>query len=210
MQRNISWEIYKNVEKLMKYRNINPNGNFLSENDFNKNFIHNEFITIEGTNTFDMPNRINKFSYILLISPNSNYGLKSQDFKALMKNKISTNFSTKLTEGIDLLIITENQLSTHIEKVLTNIRTENPNSFIENYPYFKFAIEIPKHISVPKHEYATEQEINDIIINSYKMKNNLPKINSSDSAIIWLGARIGDIIKITRFSENAGYSIAYR
>ena len=44
----------------------------------------------------------------------------------------------------------------------------------------------------------------------YNSKNSYPKINVYDPAIIWLGARVGDVIKITRISEIAGISIAYR
>lgn len=202
MEQYLPGVVYNNIEKLLQYRQIATKDKFLPLDEFANYINHHGYVIIIGNNTF----RNNKLTYILLFSPDSNYVLKSPDFKSLIKSKIPKNV---LNDGLDLLIISQLILSKHIEKYLAKKKIKYPNIFIENYPYSKFIIEIPKHASVPKHEFATTDEINELN-DYYKYKNNFPKILSSDSAVIWLGARVGDIIKITRISESAGKSIIYR
>jgi len=202
MNRYIPGDIYSNIEKLLKYRNINTNYKFLSIDNFAKEINHYGYIIIDGVN-----NKTNITTYIILFSPGSNYSLKSPDFSSLIKTKLQKN---QLENPTDILIISELPLSNHIEKVLSGLREKYPKIFIENHSYNKFIIEIPKHVSVPKHEFATQDEVDNLLKNFYKNKLSFPKILQSDSAVIWLGARVGDIIKITRISETAGTSIAYR
>lgn len=66
------------------------------------------------------------------------------------------------------------------------------------------------HELSPKYEVLSEEErIN--LLKTYKIKpSNLPKILDSDPAVKALGAKPGDIIKITRKSDLAGESVYYR
>jgi DNA-directed RNA polymerase subunit H len=66
------------------------------------------------------------------------------------------------------------------------------------------------HELSPRYEVLSEEErIN--LLKKYKIKpSNLPKILDSDPAVKALGAKPGDIIKITRKSELAGESVYYR
>ncbi|HJH31888.1 MAG TPA: DNA-directed RNA polymerase subunit H [Methanosarcinaceae archaeon] len=90
------------------------------------------------------------------------------------------------------------------------------------------------HNSVPKHEIMQEDEIK-VLLNTYQIdKERLPKIKGIkksvekvgkkvtkkvgkkisdkgvDPVVIELGAKIGDVIKITRISQTAGESLYYR
>ena len=207
MERYIPGEIYKNIEKLLEYRNINTSYKFLSTNDFAKEINHYGYIIITGSNTRKRASTQALTTYIILLSPGSSYALKSPEFRTLIKKKIPEDV---LTNGVDILIISEYELSNHIEKVINDIIKEYPRTYIENYPYSKFIIEIPKHVSVPKHEFASEEEIDGLLRDFYKSQSYFPKIFRDDSAAIWLGARVGDVIKITRISETSGKSVAYR
>ena len=63
---------------------------------------------------------------------------------------------------------------------------------------------------VPKHEFATEIE-KQSLIDKYSIDlKQLPKILVDDPAAQLLGAKIGDIIKITRESSTAGKYVTYR
>ena len=69
---------------------------------------------------------------------------------------------------------------------------------------------VPDHIYVPKHEIITLQE-SEQVLNKYNCKpTELPLIFVNDPAILGLGVKPGDMIKITRKSPTAGESLYYR
>ena len=69
---------------------------------------------------------------------------------------------------------------------------------------------VPDHIYVPKHEIITKQE-SEQVLKKYNCKpTELPLILVNDPAIMRLGVKPGDMIKITRKSATAGESLYYR
>lgn len=69
---------------------------------------------------------------------------------------------------------------------------------------------VTDHIYVPKHEVLSEKEAREVL-KKYNVKpEQLPYILSSDPVVQEIGAKPGDIIKITRKSETAGISVYYR
>ena len=71
-------------------------------------------------------------------------------------------------------------------------------------------MDISKHVLVPKHEVLTEEEAEEVLKKYNITKSQLPKILISDPMVKKIGAKVGDIIKITRKSPTAGESIFYR
>jgi DNA-directed RNA polymerase subunit H len=69
---------------------------------------------------------------------------------------------------------------------------------------------VPDHVYVPKHEIMTIKEAEDLLIKFNCKPTELPLIFVSDPAIIGLGVKPGDMIKITRKSATAGESMYYR
>jgi DNA-directed RNA polymerase subunit H len=67
-----------------------------------------------------------------------------------------------------------------------------------------------KHELVPKHEILPPEEAKELLEKYHIEAHQLPAIKSSDVAVIGIGAKLGDIIKITRESPTAGEHIAYR
>jgi DNA-directed RNA polymerase subunit H len=71
-------------------------------------------------------------------------------------------------------------------------------------------IDVLGHELVPKHEVLSEEEKKEVL-ERYKVSQfQLPKILVSDPAARAIGAKVGDVIKITRESPTAGKAIAYR
>ncbi|NHW88702.1 MAG: DNA-directed RNA polymerase subunit H [Archaeoglobi archaeon] len=66
------------------------------------------------------------------------------------------------------------------------------------------------HILVPKHEILKEEEVEELLNLLGVKKEQLPKIKASDPIVKEIGAKPGDVIKITRKSLTAGVSIFYR
>lgn len=66
------------------------------------------------------------------------------------------------------------------------------------------------HIYVPKHEILSKEEARKIIRRYNAILGQLPYILSTDPVAVEIGAKPGDVIKITRKSETAGEAIYYR
>ncbi len=74
----------------------------------------------------------------------------------------------------------------------------------------KNPILVPDHVYVPKHEIMTKKEAEEVLDEFNCKPTELPLIFVTDPAIIGLGVKPGDMIKITRKSSTAGESFYYR
>ena len=71
-------------------------------------------------------------------------------------------------------------------------------------------IDILKHRLVPKHRIMSEKEVEELLKKYGVTKDKLPKILISDPVVKAIGAKIGDVIEITRKSPIAGQTKYYR
>ncbi|HJW96939.1 MAG TPA: DNA-directed RNA polymerase subunit H [archaeon] len=70
--------------------------------------------------------------------------------------------------------------------------------------------DILKHELVPKHEVLAGAEKKELLEKLDAAERNLPKILDSDPVIKKIGAKPGDVIRITRKSQTSGESVYYR
>ena len=69
---------------------------------------------------------------------------------------------------------------------------------------------ILNHSLVPKHEILSKTATEKLLKELKLSKDKLPKINSTDPAVEALGAKHGDVLKVTRESLTAGEAVIYR
>ena len=69
---------------------------------------------------------------------------------------------------------------------------------------------VPEHVYVPKHEIMTKKDAEKVLKDFNCNPTELPFIFVTDPAILGLGVKPGDMIKITRKSGTAGESFYYR
>jgi DNA-directed RNA polymerase subunit H len=98
----------------------------------------------------------------------------------------------------------EKGIITTIGKYTHTAKTRSKKHRIElipkNFPSFK----IFDHDFVSKHELLTPEEKEEIL-QKYKMQPyQLPRINAHDPAIIAVGGKPGDIVRVIRKSQTAG------
>jgi DNA-directed RNA polymerase subunit H len=71
-------------------------------------------------------------------------------------------------------------------------------------------LDVRRHVLVPKHEILPKDKV-DELLERYKIHlHQLPLIKSSDPAAQAIGAKPGDVLKITRSSQTAGEAVVYR
>ena len=74
----------------------------------------------------------------------------------------------------------------------------------------KKIIILDSHTYVPKHEIMTKKDSLEVLEKYHCKPTELPLILVNDPAIMRLGVKPGDMIKITRKSATAGESLYYR
>ncbi len=74
----------------------------------------------------------------------------------------------------------------------------------------KNQILVPDHVYVPKHEIISKKEAEEVLKKYNCKPTELPLIFVTDPAILGLGVKPGDMIKISRKSPTAGRSLYYR
>ncbi|MCE4601427.1 MAG: DNA-directed RNA polymerase subunit H [Desulfurococcales archaeon] len=74
----------------------------------------------------------------------------------------------------------------------------------------KVSKKILEHELVPKHEVLSFEEATEVLRRLGIAPNRLPSISVNDPIVQLLGAKPGDIIRITRRSPTAGEAVYYR
>ena len=63
---------------------------------------------------------------------------------------------------------------------------------------------------IPKHELLTKEEASQVLARYNSKPSQFPYILSTDAIVKEIGARPGDLVRITRQSETAGTGTYYR
>lgn len=74
----------------------------------------------------------------------------------------------------------------------------------------KIPVRVPDHVYVPKHEIMSKEEAEEVLKKYNCQPTELPLILVSDPAIVGLGVKPGDMIRISRDSSTAGNVNYYR
>ena len=211
--------IYNNLYTYFNYKKLIPLDDKINDNEFIKHIYNNEYFTIttiedkytkeeikEIKDNLENTNYKNekqyKLTYILLFHYNSELYSKTQDLKKIL------NLFKKKTFQYDIILITKNEISTHVKNFIDTIKNK---LHINNYTYKLFTIIIPKHILSNKHDIVLKENEEELLNNVLMCKKaNLPKIKISDPQIIWSSGKIGDIVCITRYDDISGITLYYR
>lgn len=189
----MSFEVYGNLIKMIEnYRYGKITSVILDEDIFYKELLTNNLVKISS-----LENGI-KCEYYYLSEYNNS--LKTiLEFRKIMK-KIDNDI-------INVYFISNTIINQQIYKVIVK---EYKYLNIMFLPEKIFTFEIPKHVICSKHEIMKHDEIkkmvNDLALVSVI---NLPKIKVDDPQCIWIGAKVGDIVRISG-NTALGFTIKYR
>ena len=71
----------------------------------------------------------------------------------------------------------------------------------------KYTILVPDHVYVPKHEIMTKKDAQKVLDEFNCKPTELPLIFVTDPAILGLGVKPGDMIRITRIETSFDFTI---
>ena len=143
------------------------------------------------------------------------FNVKMKDDKKAIIWAVTTDgtvgvaYVTQLKKVMDDAKVEKGILAT-IGKYTHTAKTRSKKHGIELIPKIFPSFKIFNHDFVSKHELLTPEE-KEKILEKYKMQPyKLPRINAYDPAIIAVGGKPGDIVRVIRKSTTAGKYVAYR
>ena len=71
-------------------------------------------------------------------------------------------------------------------------------------------VKVTDHVLVPKHEILSDAEKKDILTRFNATEEQFPFLFSSDPVVREIGAKPGDMVRISRASDTAGKTTYYR
>jgi len=145
----------------------------------------------------------------------NSYTIKLKDGNKAILWAITTDgtvgvaYITQLKKAMDDAEI-EKGIVTTIGKYTHTAKSRSKQHGIELIPKTFPSFQIFDHVFVSKHELLNPEE-KEKFLEEYKVKGyQLPRINSSDPAIIAVDGKPGDIVRVIRNSITAGKFVAFR
>ena len=143
------------------------------------------------------------------------YTVKMKDEKKAIIWAVTTDgtvgvaYVTQLKKAMDDAEIKKGIITT-IGKYTHTAKTRSKKNGIELIPKIFPSFQIFEHDFVSKHELLTQEEKGQFLENNKVQPYQLPRINAHDPAIIAVGGKPGDIVRVIRKSTTAGIYEAYR
>jgi DNA-directed RNA polymerase subunit H (RpoH/RPB5) len=119
-------------------------------------------------------------------------------------NAMNTLYKIMKEKEIDKAIVVTEGRYTHAVK--QGAKKKNVELLPKSFPVF----DIFEHALVPMHEILSEKEREQLLAQYKVQPYQMPQVKSGDPAVKAIGAKAGDILKITRKSATAGEHVAYR
>lgn len=202
----ISHRSQERIIEFPKYKHMIMIKDKLLSHEFSKLIRQHGYILFSGSKEDTL------YLYMLVYS-GSNLAKQStifKEIKAQIMNDVSDWMSNTDYTKLKIMYIFPHDFSAHFTKAANINEHEDIEYSWEVHQYHIFLQSIPDNVLVPKHEICDPKEV-ELYCNFQRIeKENFPKILIDDPMCVWIGAELGDVIKIHRVSENTGISIAYR
>lgn len=209
MELHESSTVYGNLVLMMAHRGVViPKETILGTESVIKALNDEETVSITGTRPAGDIRGAAAVTCILL-SPSSKY-LRTGDFRKLVERQISVMSAGGEKLPLEVILVSKDGLSTHVKREIDAFKLRRPDVLIEDHTYRIFLINVTKHVSVPEHSIASEEEVARFCHSYCTSKDRFQKILTSDAQAVWLGVRSGMVVKILRQSETAGTALVYR
>lgn len=111
----------------------------------------------------------------------------------------------------DIIVISLAIPSDSLKDTVRNYVSIKENQLVQLFYIGHLQFKYAEHELVPKHRILTSAEITELM-KEYHIKalQNIPKIDSQDAMVRWIGARPGDVIEITGMDVSSAEGLRYR
>lgn len=209
------FSIYQNIFSFYGYRNLISIDDVLTQADFAKKIQKDKYILLSAIDVAhsneikSISKYIDNFNeksssrdiiitHILLIYPGTECESKRANMMKFV-NHVRYPYS-------EVLIITSCKLSNSVVKGLTALAhtKEHKHHVFKTYTYTLLNAILPQFEYVP--EYTILSDNSEVDMDP----NLLPKIFEDDPQMVWIGAKVGQVIKLRYISETTISAINYR
>lgn len=203
------YSIYENVQSFYGYRKLVSLDPKLNQDQFIKSIQKDKYIILSSVRKADADRtEITKDNFpdditatvILLVYP----GTDCESKRANMV-KLVNHIPFKKHETI---IITPSKISAGVNKGLLGIMRDDHHQSFKAFTYTLFNSVLPEHELVPIYDILTPEQI-EVLKNWFIEPDTLPKIFENDPQMVWIGAKVGDVVKFTYLSEVTINAIGY-
>ena len=182
-------DIYQVLKEFIYVRGYKAEEEYLTNDEINKSIRATNMVVINCFNGKE------KISIVLTPSDSVITGRRAEFIKMVKK----------LPKNNEIILISNKLVSTSIKEYI-----KSEGIALSSYMWNMFTINMTKAPLVPTHEILTSSEVTRLEEELFKDSKEFPNISVDDVQSIWLGAKVGDVIKITRNSTYSGKNIAYR
>ena len=192
--------VYENIVKMLAHRGATLKSPGVAPADIEKMMTYAGHITINAERG-DGDIRGPAHLHVILIAPDSAFAASSTDFKKLLRIVPRPRSDGGRQE---IIFVSQRVLSKHIDKAILEWVKSRTNTRVETHPYIRFIIDITRHVLVPRHEIASEEDVVAWCKRHHTAREYFPSILDTDPQAIWLGLRPGMCARVYRRSETSG------
>ena len=197
------YRIYENIFEYLKAINYETEDKKMIKEEFEKYSQFNRFIKIKTTHETEGV----IYLFLLIDSSSNTKVVKSSGKKKADTYSFDTMLNTIPETKANATFICKDNVIPQITKAVMKYKKKEIK--LKTIPSTRFMVNARNHILVPEHILCTEEEKKNIMNELQITSGMLPKIKITDTQIVWLNAKVGDVIKILR-NDPTGRSIYYR
>jgi DNA-directed RNA polymerase subunit H (RpoH/RPB5) len=188
------YNIYRNIHAFYDYRKLSSLVPIMKQDEFIKNIQLNKYVILPSAPKDDKDAK--KVLVLLLIYPGTECENKRANMKKFI-DKIEYPFAEVMT-------ITQVKVSAGVMGGLRQWEVDTSKAYrsFKSFTYPLFNCIIPEYNQAPKYSILSEEDTDLLDKKAMMDKENLPKIFEHDPQMVWLGARVGDVVRIIRLSDN--------
>jgi DNA-directed RNA polymerase subunit H (RpoH/RPB5) len=207
--------IYQNISVFYKYRGLVSLDEEMTQSEFAKRIQKDKYILLSAVSNQ------HEGDIKLIRQYMTNYNEKSSGKDIRLFNALliypGTDCESKRANIMkfvnhvrypksDVMIITPIKISNSVAKGLTALPStkEHKHHTFCAYTYDLLTSVVPEYELAPHYEILSETE------SAQHDTDTLPKIWNTDPQMVWIGASVGQVVKVTYLSETTIYGINYR
>lgn len=222
------YTIYKNVDKFYEYRRLVSLDDVIEQDRFIKMIQKDKYIILSAADHKDVSDEAGELDQVKLKEVKqivSSHNEKSKHNNIKITNIILVYTGTecetkranmlKLTNHVrypnaEVIIITPTKISSGVTKGLQSLslQKEHANHEFRSFTYNLLNFVVPEYELAPKYEILTDDQV--VELKEWFIEPDaLPKIFENDPQMVWIGAKVGDIVKYIYLSEVTIEGIGY-